>query len=465
MAQAPLGTVLRHLRHLAGSDRLPDVTDTQLLQCFTTRQEETAFAALLQRHARLVWSVCWQVLGHEQDTEDAFQATFVLLSRKAATLHRRESLAGWLYGTADRLALRLRTANQRRKVREARAAVPPPVDPLAEISVREAQALLDKELAELPERLGAPLVLCYLEGLARDEAAGRLGWSLGTLKRRLEQGSSLLRARLVWRGMTLSAALLAVRLQAAALAVPTNGLVGRTMHTVFSGQPSGQVAALLKGDSASWLAGPALVVVLGALAAGAVLRVMPAAPARPPTESAEKNGSPRRKTKPDKEGQQARQDLHGDPLPADALLRFGATRLRHGHFPSCLAYAPDGKVVASGGRDRVLRFWDPASGKELRHFPIPEGQVCALAFSPDGKRLGSVLRRARSRWKPACSIVISLAWHRRRRSFSFAKRNNRRSAATNASSRIRLLKSIAAESCCKASRVLSSLNTEGVPSS
>src|SRR5262249_11255994 len=135
----------------------------------------------------------------------------------------------WLHGVARFLALRVRRSAKRQDVREAKAAERATPDPLEEVSVREAQAMLDEELARLPERLRAPLVLCYLEGTTRDEAARRLGWSLATLKRRLEAGRDLLRQRLTRRGLTLSAALLGTLLGETASAALPAGLVTATV--------------------------------------------------------------------------------------------------------------------------------------------------------------------------------------------------------------------------------------------
>src|SRR5262249_21922866 len=133
-----------------------------------------------------------------------------------AALRSQTSVAGWLYGVAYRLALKARARADRRRDREGRVGPKPPADPLAEVSVREAQAILDEELARLPEKYRAPLVLCCLEGRARDEAAQQLGWTSARLRSRLEQGRDLLRRRLARRGLTLSVPLLAT-----ALAPPT----------------------------------------------------------------------------------------------------------------------------------------------------------------------------------------------------------------------------------------------------
>jgi RNA polymerase sigma factor (sigma-70 family) len=147
------------------------------------------------------------VLRNEQDAEDAFQATFLVLARKAHTLRSQEAVGNWLYGVAYRTALKARTAATRRSRQEAAAPVRSVAEPLAELTVYEAQTLVDQELARLPDKYRAPLVLCCLEGMTRDEAAQQLGWSPSLLKSRLEQGRELLRNRLARRGMTLTAGL------------------------------------------------------------------------------------------------------------------------------------------------------------------------------------------------------------------------------------------------------------------
>ncbi len=205
MASVQTETVLDYLRRFASRGPATG-PDQDLVQRFATQADDNAFAALLARHGPMVLHVCRRVLHHSQDAEDAFQATFLVLARKAASLQRRESVGNWLYGVAYRVALNARAAAARRAAHEARAIANPTGEPLAEISLREAHALLDEEMSRLSERYRAPLVLCCLEGMARDEAARQLGWSLGTLKRRLERGRELLRTRLTRRGLTLPAA-------------------------------------------------------------------------------------------------------------------------------------------------------------------------------------------------------------------------------------------------------------------
>src|SRR5262245_38342312 len=218
MASTPTPTALHQVYRLLAGQGVSPLTDVQLLQRFAANCDEAAFAALVRRHGPLVWGVCRRVLKHTHDAEDAFQATFLVLARRAATVAWRGPLSGWLYGVAHRVAVRTRADAARRAQREARAAVRPPADPLAEVTGRDLCAALDDELQHLADKYRLPLVLCYLQGRTRDEAAAELGWSLGTLKRRLAQARERLRARLTRRGLSFPAALLSAALAQGAAA-------------------------------------------------------------------------------------------------------------------------------------------------------------------------------------------------------------------------------------------------------
>lgn len=184
-------------------------SDRELLVRFATERDESAVRALIGRHGPMVLRVCSRILGPGHDVEDAFQATFLVLARKAAELQTSESVGSWLFGVAHRVSMKMRTAAARRRSHEREAVGAVPADPVAEVTVREAQGVLDDELAALPERFRAPLVLCCLEGLTRDEAARQLGVTRGTLKSRLERARGLLRTKLARRGLPVPAALLA----------------------------------------------------------------------------------------------------------------------------------------------------------------------------------------------------------------------------------------------------------------
>jgi RNA polymerase sigma factor (sigma-70 family) len=210
MATATASKVIQHIRKLAAAEDRCHQPDRELLERFVDRQDESAFQALVRRHGPLVSGVCRRVLRHEQDAEDAFQATFLVLARKAGSIGKKDSLSGWLYKVAYHAALKARahvrpsplegegTGVRGHDIR----------DPLDELTGRELLAVLDEEMQRLPERFRVPLVHCYLQGQTRDQAARQLGWSLSTLQRRLEQGRERLRGRLEGRGVALSMGLL-----------------------------------------------------------------------------------------------------------------------------------------------------------------------------------------------------------------------------------------------------------------
>jgi len=202
-------TVLHHVRRLAFQPGGGAPTDGQLLERFLDQRDETAFEELLRRHGSMVLGVCRRLLGSGPDAEDAFQATFLVLVRKAAAIMPREMVGNWLYGVAHRTALEARTLVARRRARET------PMDPLHEPAApaenvwHELRPLLDQEVSRLPQKYRAPVVLCDLEGKTQKEAARQLGWPEGTVSGRLFRARSLLAQRLRRHGLVLSAGSLA----------------------------------------------------------------------------------------------------------------------------------------------------------------------------------------------------------------------------------------------------------------
>jgi RNA polymerase sigma factor (sigma-70 family) len=219
-----LGPAVRQLAARVAADDARRLTDAELVRRFAADRDEAAFAALTERHGPMVRAVCRRLLGHAQDAEDAAQAVFLVLARNAARVRKQASVAAWLHGVATRVC---RKALSRRPKQLAEPGPPPeaipdrPAGDSDALTWADARRVIDDALAALPESLRLPLVLCYLQGLTRDEAATQLGWSLSTLRGRLERGRERLRAELLRRGVSLSVGLATVLLsESAATAAP-----------------------------------------------------------------------------------------------------------------------------------------------------------------------------------------------------------------------------------------------------
>jgi RNA polymerase sigma factor (sigma-70 family) len=206
MARNPAGTLLRDLRCAALGRDLR--TDAALLERYVNHQDEAAFEAILRRHGPMVYGVCRRVLHNQADAEDAFQATFLVLVQKAASIRSRATVGNWLYGVAHITASKAKAMNRKRRVREHEAA-PKTCFCDVEQSRRDAQALLDTQLSLLPENYRVVIVLCDLEGRTIKQAAQQLGWCQGTAATRLARGRALLARRLTKQGLNLSTGMLA----------------------------------------------------------------------------------------------------------------------------------------------------------------------------------------------------------------------------------------------------------------
>jgi RNA polymerase sigma factor (sigma-70 family) len=290
MAGRPLHAVLHHVQKLAAAQAADPHSDRDLLDRFVARRDEGAFAALVERHGPMVLSICRRALRHSHDAEDAFQAAFLVLARKAASIRHKDSLGSWLHGVAYHVATNLRRGLARRRAHEVPLGEAGQAGTAVEATWREVRAVLDEELARLPERFRAPLILCYLEGRTRDEAAQELGWGLATLRGRLERGRELLRARLARRGLALAAPILAVALseRRAAAGIPP-ALAAATVRVATGGATglaSARAGALALGvlRTMSWarLKVVALALLAGALTAGTAALVFVGVAARHP---------------------------------------------------------------------------------------------------------------------------------------------------------------------------------------
>jgi polysaccharide export outer membrane protein len=236
-------SLLRYIQRLtprAGADHL---TDVELLHCFAQGRDEPAFESLIRRHGPLVWRVCWHTLYNTHDAEDAFQATFFVLAQKAASIRKRESLGSWLYGVAARIARKAKARRVRQKMRELDCGNPPAVSPPPDAGWRDLEYVVQEEVLRLPAKYRIPIVLCYFQGKTNEQTARQLGWPSGTVKVRLARARALLHKRLLRRGVTVSAAVAALALDAVATygKVPAR-LTESTIRAALLGSVSGGAA-------------------------------------------------------------------------------------------------------------------------------------------------------------------------------------------------------------------------------
>ena len=260
MSEVRQGLVLRYLRRLVARSPGEGVSDSELLERFVKTGDQAAFELLVWRHERMVFGVCRRVLRNHHDAEDAFQATFLILARKAASIRNRQVVAGWLYRIAFRVAHHARPKSSRRErpgnYDAELTSIPSPREAGSELLARDIGTVLEEEMGRLPEKYRVPVVLCYLEGKTYEEAARQLGLPKGTLSARLTRARGMLQARLTQRGVGVGAGMLAVVLceHAASAAVPAT-LVAATVKAallVASGRAAAvaalpQVASLAEG--------------------------------------------------------------------------------------------------------------------------------------------------------------------------------------------------------------------------
>jgi RNA polymerase sigma factor (sigma-70 family) len=389
MADSSLTPVLEHLRRLAGLPATA-ISDRWLLQQFLAG-DEAAFADLVQRHGAMVLSVGRRVLRSTHDAEDVFQATFLVLARKAAAVQKRESVGSFLHGVAYRLALKMRAdlARQHRRVEGKRPLASP--EPLSEAAWHELQALLDAELRRLPEKYRAPLLLFYWEGKTHEEIARQLDWPLGTVKSRLAAARDLLRRRLTRRGLTLSAATTTT-----ALAVATSsqavlaGLLAATWQAAVrfaKGQHTADTvgtavfrlaeAGLHAGSAAKWIFATVLFAVGLAAAGGGVwaYHLQQANPEGQETLATASEGAPvDPRAEPPPRTDVAAQALSGSPFlkalwsqptihekKTQELVSQAVEANEAGQLPTISAFVPIAVTIQQGARPIVLvvyrSFW------------------------------------------------------------------------------------------------------------
>ncbi len=251
MATSQICGVIQHLRSALLRDGA-GLTDGQLLEDYLSRRDEAALAALVRRHGPMVWGVCRRVLWNHHDPEDAFQATFLVLVRKAASIASRELLANWLYGVAHRTALKARATAARKRARERQVTEMPEPKAVELDRWHDLQPLLDQELSRLPEKYRVLIVLCDLDGKTRREAARQLGVPEGTVAGRLARARAMLAKRLALRGVVFSGSSVAALVSAgSASASAPPALVASTIQAASllaaGGFISVEVAALTEG--------------------------------------------------------------------------------------------------------------------------------------------------------------------------------------------------------------------------
>jgi RNA polymerase sigma factor (sigma-70 family) len=245
---------IRDLGTLFSVGAVGGLSDGQLLGRFVERREQAVFEAILLRHGPMVWGVCRRVLRDHHDAEDAFQATFLVLARRSASIAHREKLGNWLYGVAYQTAMKARAKRTKRRGREGQVPDMPEPTVMPDELRDDLAESLDRELSRLPEKYRLPIILCELEGRSHREAANQLGWPIGTVSGRLSRARAMLAGRLSRRGVTLTVGTLAVLLaqESASANVPTK-LISSTAQAASlfaagaasaTGMVSAEVAAL-----------------------------------------------------------------------------------------------------------------------------------------------------------------------------------------------------------------------------
>lgn len=426
MARTASNPILQFMRRAHRDPRVEGSADQDLLRRFVDERDEAAFETLLRRHGAMVLDVSRGVLGNEVDVEDAFQATFLILARRAESIRKGASLACWLHGVAYRTALRARADGVRRRRHEERASQRcATTDPDA-LTWREIRHVVHEELDRLPERHRAPLVLCYLQGKTQDEAAVELGLPKGTLKGYLERGRSRLQARLLRRGLgpgvVLTLAAWPAATKAAGLSDPlvrgtvkaaTAFAAGKAVVSVVS--PG--VAALSEGMVKAMFFRKfriAAILFLALAGSGTGLALFIQAPRTDAGAAGQQADSPW------KPGPGA--DVGAKP-GADSSQPIGSLR-GHVNRLTSIAYSPDGTSIATASWDGTVRIWNATTGKEVRRLGLDKGAqpqtgessdntFDQIAFSPDNALLVTVKRESTLPPPPPPNKVVAIVWDRR----------------------------------------------------
>jgi RNA polymerase sigma factor (sigma-70 family) len=443
MPSNPLNRVLQNLRRITGRQAEFAATDGELLRRFLAARDETAFAALVRRHGPMVLGVCRRVLGDRHDADDAFQAAFLVLVRKAGSVVPRERVGNWLYGVACRTALAVKAARARRRIKESHVRpaemFPQEPDPADHLDLLDR---LDIELAALPEKYRAAVVCCELEGKPRKEAAKLLGCPEGTLATRLKRARQLLARRLSGRGAAVSAGVVSLLLSQSAVraALPGPLVVSTVRAAVLTAAGrvhavSAKLAGITEGVVKAMLLSKlriltAVALLVGVLALGAGVFTDSALAQKAGEKAAQKEpaaatskgpkaGGAFRVLKADhgvvclrygpdektlaivtwefKDGVINSKAQLRDPKTGEVKQDLDETTVDrnlglHFHLRQ-VAFSRDGKLLAASidgirnlKRYGEIKVWD-AEGRELKHSLTHDSDIDSVAFSPDGKRV------------------------------------------------------------------------------
>ncbi len=389
-------TFVSQLKTLFGAGTLTGLGEGELLERFLSQRDETAFEEILARHGPMVLGICRRWLSDPHEVDDAFQAVFLILVRKAAALRDRNSLSAWLYGVSLRVARRARQNIARRRVREHQDAEALAMSQATEHRPADHETLLilDEEIRRLPEKQQAAIVLCLVQGKTHEAAAAELGCPLGTIKSRVATGRATLAGRLTRCGLAPSVALATASLTDRLLAasIPQE-LIRQTLdaalrlalsRTIRGAVIAASVQKLVEGVLATMRYARAksigMVLAVVGILVGASTALVLAQKGRVggpgPIVPAQKVAAP---------AVTPLLDLYGDPLPTGATMRFGTIRHRQEAPIYRIAFTRDDRFIVTDGDDSQLRIWDARDGKLVRRIAVGIEALSDFALSSDGK--------------------------------------------------------------------------------